>query len=247
MSLVRAPRDEWSRINELQQRLDRLERSSAIQGGTMSAQDANGHVRLKVGQIAPGVWGLQVFDASGNDLVTVDDNGLRSFDSAGRERVRVGHLASGDYGLNVNDPNGNGRELLPTYQSFVELAPGGTVWTTTNGAASPVAPAGGPSVTAYVGASGDALVAVSASMWISAGNGANVGLAIDGTLHGSYPVLQTASLAGVPGSVTFQLTKFPGIAALTPNTTHTFSLLIWSSSGGATASFQGLGLSVQPI
>lgn len=166
-------------------------------------------------------------------------------DSNNKTRVVIGQLPSGDYGVEVLDPNGNGRELLTTYQSFVELNPSGNqTWQSSS--TLPALPNGGPSVTAYLGASGDALITVCATIWVSGGNGGFVGLQVDGTNVGNYELLQCQSLSAVSGSVTFQMSKFPGMATVTPNSTHTFAPTIYTANS-VQSFFQGIGISVEPI
>lgn len=83
MSRVRPPQDEWGRINDLERRVSNLERGNPFQGSTASAVDANGTPRISIGQLTPGVWGIGMYDASGAELVQLDDAGLRVKNSAG--------------------------------------------------------------------------------------------------------------------------------------------------------------------
>jgi hypothetical protein len=78
-------------------------------------------------------------------------------DSLGNTRIKTGLLANGDYGIALIDGLGNTDELLPSVRGFYVT---GISVTSTSYAS----PSGSPSVTAQIGANGDAIVTVSCNM-----------------------------------------------------------------------------------
>ena len=97
------------------------------------------------------------------------------YDTAGISRVILGALPSGDYGLQVTDPTDVANEIWPVSSGF---ALGSNTSSNT-----PVSlGADSPTVDAFIGASGDAIVTCTASIYAASSPlVANVNLAIDGT------------------------------------------------------------------
>lgn len=234
MSRIRPPQDEWARINELEARLSKLERSNPFQGTTASAIDGTGQTRLSVGQVSPGVWGMELLDASGNKILQLDDGGLKQYDSSARLRVQAGHLGDGDYGLQVVDTAGNSQEILPAVQQYVDAS-----ITISNTA---YAVNGGPSVTATVGASG--MVLLSASAYIQdLGNGYQglIGFYLDGTFQRDLLTLNDAASADLGDVDTTRI-----VAGLSAGS-HTFELRYKVAGAGQSAAISARSLVVTPI
>jgi hypothetical protein len=95
-------------------------------------------------------------------------------------RVVIGLLPDGDFGLLVSDALGNATEILPVYQNSVATNEG-TSSTTYADLTTP-----GPLLTAMIGASGNALLTVNATIGIPGSvvnntqSGGFVGVSIDG-------------------------------------------------------------------
>lgn len=213
---------------------------------------------LQLGQQADGTYGLYLFGTTGEplmklnttglilespsgvELIALTDTGLTVYDSTGKQRAMLGLLPSGDYGLAVQDPTGHSIEVWPPTAAYGNLT--GTVSSTT-----PVAASGAPSVTAYFGASGDAIVTIGSYIGtpLTGGSGL-VYLSIDGGAANEFIEAGTPS-AGVAENVssTRRLSQWLGVT-LTPNTSHTFSLEFSSTSGNPTT-FAALSILVQPI
>ena len=171
-------------------------------------------------------------NSAGQALFTVRDvNGL--------QRIRIGFLPNGDYGVLFNDTLGNQQELLPTVSSFYA----GNL-TTSSG--SFVTIANSPSVKAYLGASGDAIVSASCNFNVSTSG--IVQLLIDGTSPGANAGEILFCLLGAPGAVSVAATiKVSNLFQQTfsPNQSHTFTLKYLSGSSSITCAQNSL--TVTPI
>lgn len=177
--------------------------------------------------------------------------GLVNFDAEGRERVRLGQLPGGDYGLRVTDPAGIAREVLP-------VAAASTEGDLTTSSTSLVALAGSPSVSAYIGASGDALVTVSATILTPtitspADVGGSIALSVDGSSSGlnwvqagfnggSYPSALPATQWPVSSAQLLSQT----VGTVAPGE-HTFGLEYASLGAGKSVTFFAIAIVVQPI
>jgi hypothetical protein len=96
-------------------------------------------------------------------------------DSGGHTRAQVGQLPDEDFGVAIYSPANDGTyaELLPPFSQYA--APAVTATSTSYAAL-----AGSPSVTATLGAHGDAIISVSAFIQLSASNLTGLmGLSID--------------------------------------------------------------------
>jgi hypothetical protein len=168
------------------------------------------------------------------------------FDAAGIKRVILGALPSGDYGLQVADPSDVSNEIWPVSSGF---ALGGSSSATSPTALSPASDS--PTVECFLGASGDAIITCSASIYAATANlVANVNLAIDGTSPTDAIIVEARLLAGVgvPGSAAIRLSDWwtaLGGTMPTPSESHTFSLLY--SVTTSAADFSNIGLMVQPL
>jgi len=95
-------------------------------------------------------------------------------DPQGVQRVRLGLQTNGDIGLSTTDPLGNSAEVFPLQANSVwaQEATSSTAWTDLATV--------GPTVTAWIGASGQALILASASVQTTSLNIAEIGISIDG-------------------------------------------------------------------
>ena len=165
-------------------------------------------------------------------------------DSNKNVRVAAGGLGSffnqlsGDIGFAVADPHGNVAELNPPVDQCVT---GG--YSTTS---ETYVDLGFPSLSAYIGASGSAIIMASSLITTTAaGQGGLAALEVDGTvLTGSNGVLQAYAVSSaLQLSVASMLVQ----PSLTPQTSHTFKLVFRSSVSGDTAMFSQNNLIVWPI
>lgn len=176
-------------------------------------------------------------------LLSSGQLGIEILDSNGIVRVQLGQLPSGDYGLYVGDPNGASDEILPSYSAFNANALNVT-------AGSYTATSGTPSVTAYLGASGDAKISISSQITGANGFGL-VGLSIDGgTALNALEAGVSGSGSNPPwcssASLVVKLSQLKG-STLTPNTTHTFTCEQTVTNTGIGATFEYNSLIVEPI
>ena len=172
-------------------------------------------------------------------------------DGAGRRRAQVGLLPNGDYGIQVVDPTGVAREVFP-------VAAASTVGPLSTTSSSFVAISGSPEVSAYIGASGDALVTVSATIntpTITSPTvvGGRIGLSVDGATPtgiwmeagyngGSYP--SALPETEWPASSAQLLSQTVG--TVTPGE-HTFGLVYSNLLGSASVFFTAIAIVVQPL
>ena len=160
--------------------------------------------------------------------------GLRSYDTAGRLRVAVGQLPSGDYGLETVDPNGNVQEVIPMLQATV-LANESTTSTSWTDLATV-----GPSVTAWIGASGSALLMASALMSPYTSTAGYIGIGIDGAAPSVYIASYDANLYGGFASAT----GFVKVTGLSPGS-HTFKLMYYTTANNT--QFANRAIAVFPL
>lgn len=212
--------------------------------------DSSGNQRLMVGEQADGTHGLWAYGppASGSNYVPVlklgeiasGEYALQILDPSGNVVVQLGEQTNGDYALSVAAPNGSAaNELWPVSCTYSDTA-------LSTASATPVSLSGSPSVTAYLGASGDCLLTISAYIGVPANSTGVVYLTIDGTDAGEYVDLSNSGTAGIAGNVqsTRKLSQWYG-STLSPSTNHTFGLEFSSSSG--TSNFGALSIVVQPL
>ena len=162
-------------------------------------------------------------------------------DQNGIQRVRVGYLPNGDYGVWVSDTLGNVQEFLPTVSSFyaAQLSTSSTTPATLSSA---------PSVTAIIGASGDAIIEMGANISASgAGIGGLVYPEIDGaltTVAGNQWLLYNLNQSNATCYASVLVSQFFG-SKLTAGS-HTFTQKYSVHSAG-TALFTANVLKVTPI
>jgi hypothetical protein len=162
-------------------------------------------------------------------------------------RAILGLLPGGDYGLAVFDPGGTGAygEVFPPKRSFY-----GPVISTTSNVYS--IGTGSPSLTFNVGASGDALVIMSANISTTNTNDTGfVGLSgtgPGGLILGAGNLLwagSTASIIASSASLVISLTELWG-SSLPPGE-YTLTMEQKGSTNGHTFDFENNGLVVWPV
>lgn len=181
-------------------------------------------------------------------ILSSGDLGFEVLDSNGINRVQLGQLPSGDYGLQIADPTGASNEVWPVSSDFTL---GGS---TTSETAANISDGTSPEVSCYIGASGDALVTVSAIVEAQGQTAAEALLAIDNTTTTTAEVLfltnsSSSTTAQASCSQTVRLSQWspgPTGGAVTPNESHTFSLK-YLSTGGTYCAFSNISLNVQPL
>lgn len=169
----------------------------------------------------------------------INGGALSVYDSAGVLRAQLGLLPNGDYGLYIKDSAGNTEEVLP----LVSVYAGVTLSTTST---TYVALTGSPSVTAVIGASGNAKVTVSA--YVTAGSNATslVGLVVDGGTANDVISLGNSSSGSLSMNLQTSRLMSSFTGSLTPGS-HTFSLKYRSSSVSSSATFGAVYIEVQPL
>jgi len=218
---VRPLADQWAGN---QQDLHRRIRALETQQNSY-VTDIDGNVIMQSGYIAgtyPAQHGTLVSDDSGN------------------VRLQLGTLPDGDFGLAYFTPGTSIYQTLwPLVSDYADatISTESTSWT---------ALAGSPTVTAVLGASGDAMVTVSAFIGMGvADSTCSIGLAVDGGSPEQWVALSSASTVGVNATTVRQLSK-SGIGALTKGP-HTFTLQYMTTDGSADANFSAQCLVVEPI
>ena len=173
-------------------------------------------------------------NSAGQALFTVRDvNGL--------QRIRIGFLPNGDYGVLFSDTLGNQQELLPAVRSFyaAQLSTSST---------SPATLGSAPSVTAVIGASGDAVLEFGSNISASgAGVGGLVYPELDGaltTVAGNQWLLYNLNQSNATCYASVLASQFFG-KKLTPGS-HTFTQQ-YSVHAAGTALFTANVLAVTPI
>jgi len=167
-------------------------------------------------------------------------------DKNGIQRVRVGYLPNGDYGVWLADSIGNQEELLPVSSNYYdgEISPGTAGVITT----SYTLFANAPTVTAVIGASGDAIITASSFVTNTNGGFGDAALVVDG----GAPALMIASgsasaaIACATTSVRRLVTWTSGPGLLTPGS-HTFTLYYKTDNASHNIGFTGNYLSVEPL
>lgn len=270
MSRVRAPQDEWSRINDLERRITAIERGNALQGTTASAIDSTGQTRLLVGQLSPGVWGVGLFDASGNELVQLDSTGLRSFDSAGRTMTQLdatglrsfdtsGHTMTQLDQTGLREFNAAGTTLTQIDASGLRVRNAAGVLQAVAGvvvagfgnlstAATTAQLISGTVATATVGSSGQALVTLVGTGEMNGpstgGGSAFFAVGADGaTPTSAWSQLQTNLAAAQLTAPISAARLFTGLSA----GSHTFGAYVWSDSASHSAILDSAYVIVQPL
>ena len=167
-------------------------------------------------------------------------------DSSDVERVRLGLLASGDFGLAVTDPTTSTvTEFLPVYYSQVPA-----LEATTSGSYTNLTTAG-PTLTATIGASGNALVTVNTYMGVNAIAGSQAGGLVGVSVDGAAPTgvldeilyysISAAAAVGIAGNNSAAVI----VTGLSPGQ-HTFTMKYKTFNGG-TVNFGPRYLQVRPI
>jgi hypothetical protein len=178
--------------------------------------------------------------------------GLTVVDSKLRQRIQIGLLSNGDYGCLLSDPTtGQTTELLPIYQANI-LGTGtqSTSSTTYTELSTP-----GPTVTATIGQSGNALLTCNAYMGLSATVGGTatgiVGISVDsaaptGSLNDLlyYSVTVPAGTAAGWGFAANQSAQIV-VTGLTPGQ-HTFQMQ-YKVVGANPVNFGSCFLQVRPL
>ena len=169
-------------------------------------------------------------------------------DNTGIQRVQVGVLNNGDYGILLRDPLGNAEELLCSVDAFYE----GSLSTSSE---TPVSITNSPSVTCWVGASGNVRISASSQVDISGANStATAVLTVDGNtipvtvLEVPFAIFYVGTSAsnltlGTSGVASYY--AITGGLTLSPGE-HTFGLQ-YASLTGTTASFSLNYLLVEPL
>lgn len=167
-------------------------------------------------------------------------------DTQGRQRVRVGGLPNGDYGILLTDVNGNSEELLPVLSNYYDgfISPGTAGVTTT----AYTLFANAPTVTAVIGASGDAIITASSFVTNPNGGTGDAALVVDG---GTPAVMiasgsASAAIACATTSVRRLLGWNTGPGLLAPGP-HTFTLWYKTDNASHNIGFTGNYLSVEPL
>lgn len=169
----------------------------------------------------------------------ITDGTLQVSDPAGNVRVQVGNIPDGDYGLAISDLAGHTEEILPSVHAYNAATLSTTSTTAT-------AITGSPTVSAVIGASGDAEITISAFVQVTTATTAFAALYIDGVLAGPtscFDLVAGTGGAGVAMSTTLLLSLFNG-ATIAPGS-HTFSLKYLVGSG--TGTWSQNYLRVKPI
>src|SRR5579875_2817359 len=123
----------------------------------MALLNSSGDVVALLGQLLDGTYGIALYNAFGVPITEVGPDGVTIQSSSGAVRAQLGLLANGDYGLQVVNTDGSSQEILPTISAFAaaQISTTSTSW---------VSLAGSPSLTATLGASGNAVVTVGAQI-----------------------------------------------------------------------------------
>ncbi len=213
-------------------------------GNQLKVTDENGILRLVVGQLPDGTYGLVAFSDTGQRVLSTNDSGVAVYDDHGKERVQMGLLLDGDYGITFTDATGVSQNLLPFYSDYTDPYP---ELTTTS--ISPVVLSGSPAVTAWI-PGGDFEITAGAFMTAASGTTATIILYIDGTEIAA--ILQsgaTSSGTAIDSQSTRRWSQWAAALSLPTALTvgsHTFTLRYLSQSGGS-VSFANNYLKVQPL
>jgi hypothetical protein len=242
-----------SDINNIQTRLRRLENSpqvghQSIQEGSLDILDNLGNLLMSYGVQPDGSLGLALYNPVtgvkimqlGQDLAT-GFYGLSSFNAAGTKTVQVGQINASpvQYGMTVLAPTGALQKVAGTDSAAVN----GPL--TFSGAPSPplsFVDLGGPSVTADIGPSGQALVAIFALTQLGADSTLIASVGVDGSLVPPLAAPFIENLATSGNGLTLASTgTMTGLAA----GSHTFKM-VFTCDGGS-ASFSGNEIVVTPL
>lgn len=211
-----------SQIASLQQRVQMLEaRTRSLGNGALTVTDSNGNTVMVIGNLGNDQYGIAVLDESGN------------------ERALMGLLPSGDFGFMVLDTSGNSAEILPQYSVY--HGPAIALPSSTGSL--------GVAVTANIGASGAAIVTLSAELLpppASASLSTTVTLQPHvGSSAVGAPLTQAIAVNGSGDSVSSAVTATiqTRVSGLTPGPV-TFTIY---GSGTTTSEAQYISMTVQPI
>jgi hypothetical protein len=207
-------------------------------------EDAAGNVGLYyydasgVKQSAYDANGLHFYDSSGDEVVRLDSTGLHVYNSSGVAQMNAGKLSNGDVAVEVIDASGQSNEIRPQYVS------GSGTETTSSTTALAVS---GTSVTATIGATGNAfvtLVGIGEMNGPSTGGGsAYFAVGVDGAAPtGWWSELQTnltSAQITAPVSVSRMIT---GLSA----GSHTFECYVWSDNTDHSVVLQDAYTIVEP-
>ena len=162
-------------------------------------------------------------------LETQQNFGVR--DGSGVLRAQGGLLPNGDYGFSVTDPLSHTFEVVP-FQAALVIASQATASATWTDLATV-----GPSVSCWIGASGSALVFVSAQI-TAVSNAGYLGVSIDG----GAPTYTSGAFSG---TAVVDVGRFYQVVGLTTKTPHTFKLQYETS--GTSVTFANRSILVWPF
>jgi|SRR5579875_416351 len=209
----------------------------------MALLNSSGDVVALLGQLLDGTYGIALYNAFGVPITEVGPDGVTIQSSSGAVRAQLGLLANGDYGLQVVNTDGSSQEILPTISAFAaaQISTTSTSW---------VSLAGSPSLTATLGASGNAVVTVGAQIAngsTSAAGGGAIGLSVDGGAPTAYnPWTSYYSPVGGGYASVSQKMTLSAMEYAPGSGEHTFALKFQAvESTGAL--FSTISLVVEPI
>jgi hypothetical protein len=190
-------------------------------------RDPQGNIRVKEGLQSDGTYGLWIFDDSGNVVVKLGD--------------QRGGATEGPYALAVKNPSGQMQLVSGRAISSV----GGPLTYSTNGwGALP----SGPSVTVVAGPNGAVDLALSAIIQPGsnpAGETAELAVGINGSTSPTAPSLECE--VGASSLQLLTCSAEAEILGLTPDTSYTFDVLAWVSTGGTPANFWNVTIVASPV
>jgi hypothetical protein len=192
----------------------------------------------------PPLYGIQLIDPSTGNiralLAEQADNtvSLKFFDPSGNPRTQIGELNNGDYGLAVFSTANDGtyQEIRPVVDAYASVvgSTSSTSYTTISGS---------PTLTVDLGASGDAVVTVSAFITLgSVAAEGEVALVINN--NAPLTILAFAGAAGGAASCS-STRRLASWDALGSPGSNSFSLQYLTTAG--TANFQAVSILVEPL
>jgi hypothetical protein len=234
-------------LMKLQARLDRIENApqvgnTSIRAGALQILDSTGHLVMSLGYQPDGTLGLATYNpASGIKVIDIGQQtdgtmGLAMYDPTGVKLLELGQLApaSAAYGLTVRNAAGTMQQvagILGDFAAGSQSTASGTL----------VSFSDGPTVTATIGPSGQALVSIGAYILTStAGVRNDVVAAVDGVVPrdgGGIPLLDIEGLTSTYGQAV--------IGGLTPGS-HVFTHQYYAG-GATTATYLHRQLTVVPL
>lgn len=208
-----------------------------------------GQVQQRGSAVPSGNTLLQQILAMANALGLYGANSTAYFlvrDASGNPRTYMGALPNGDYGILLDAPNNEDpTELLPLVTQFY----GSTISTTI---AAFVTNANLPPVTAWIGASGDALIRITSFIQLaSAAQVGTVGIEIDGVTPnsqvGQLALVITGSDTNGACSCAIEFSAAAAVGNPLSTGNHTFQLLFRTGVVGQLSQFSFTSMTVQPI